>query len=157
MTGRTLVLGIGNTLLGDEGVGVHAMHALETLLAGATDVDFVDGGTLSFSLSRAIEDAAQLLVIDAAQLDAEPGTSAIFSGERMDAFIGGSRKLSVHEVSLLDLMAIARLTGRLPQQRALIGVQPGTIGWSETPTAAVAAAIPQVCREAMQIIETWHA
>ena len=93
----------------------------------------MDGGTLSFSLAGAIEDADRLIVIDAAQYDGEPGTTRVFLGEQMDTFIGSNRKCSVHEVSLIDLMAIALLAGQLPQQRALIGIQPHNIDWAIRP------------------------
>ena len=120
MTGshKTLILGIGNVLLQDEGAGVHAIRLLATLAAQRDDIELMDGGTLSFSLAGAIEDADNLIVIDAARYDGEPGSTKVFVGEPMDAFIGSNRKCSVHEVSLIDLMAIALLAGRLPQRRA---------------------------------------
>ena len=156
MTRRTLVLGIGNTLLGDEGVGVHAVHALEALLGSPEDVQFLDGGTLSFTLAGPIESTDELLVIDAAQLNAPPGTVQVFEGEEMDRFLGSQRKRSVHEVGLLDLMTIARLTDALPPRRALIAVQPEFLDWADTPTPAVAAAIPRACDIANGLIERWR-
>lgn len=155
--GKTLILGIGNILLRDEGAGIHALNHLRAHLAERDDVSLLDGGTLSFALAGAIEDAARLIVIDAAQLDAAPGASQVFEGEAMDAFIGGNRRMSVHEVSLIDLLAIAHLTDHLPRQRALIGIQPGEIDWGESPSPAVAATLPQVCDQALQLIEAWHA
>src|ERR1039458_7330272 len=81
MTGshKTLILGIGNVLLRDEGAGVHAIQMLEERVAGRDDIELMDGGTLSFSLAGAIEDAARLIVIDAAQYDGEPGTTTEFT------------------------------------------------------------------------------
>ena len=110
---KTLILGIGNTLLRDEGAGIHAIRMLAERVAGRDDIELMDGGTLSFTLAGAIGDAAQLIVIDAAQLDGEPGSTRVFEGEQMDAFVGSNRKHSVHEVSLIDLMAIARLADQL--------------------------------------------
>jgi hydrogenase maturation protease len=155
--GNLTILGIGNTLLQDEGAGVHVVRMLAGEVAGRDDIELMDGGTLSFSLAGAIEDAQQLIVIDAAQMGGEPGSTRVFEGEQMDAFIGGQRKRSVHEVSLVDLMMIARLADHLPQQRALIGIQPHEIDWGETPSPAVAAAIPQACNHALQLIEAWQA
>ena len=154
---KTLILGIGNVLLQDEGAGIHAIRLLAGLAAQRDDIELMDGGTLSFSLAGAIEDAARLIVIDAADFDGAPGATKVFVGEQMDEFIGSNRKCSVHEVSLIDLMAIALLTGQLPQQRALIGIQPQTIGWGETPTPQVASAIKQACNQALQLVEEWHA
>ena len=152
-----MILGIGNNLLRDEGAGIHALYRLRDELADRDDLTFIDGGTLSFTLASHIEDADRLIVIDAAQLNAAPGHSQVFEGDDMDAFLGSQRKRSVHEVSLLDLMMIARLADHLPAQRALIGIQPAEIDWGEQPSPAVAAALPQVCVQAKQIIEAWQA
>jgi hydrogenase maturation protease len=153
---KTLILGIGNTLLRDEGAGVHAVRMLAERTAGRDDIELMDGGTLSFTLAGAIEDAEQLIVIDAAQLGGEPGATRVFEGGQMDAFVGGNRKRSVHEVSLIDLLMIARLAEHLPQKRALIGIQPQDTDWGETPSLSVAAAIPQACDCALQLVEAWQ-
>jgi hydrogenase maturation protease len=159
MTTKTLVLGIGNTLLGDEGAGVYAVRALASSHGERQDqdIEFLDGGTLSFTLAAPIEEADQLIVIDAAQLKADAGTVRVFEGTEMDAFLGANRKRSVHEVGLIDLMSIARLTDALPARRALIGIQPQYVDWAERPTAAVAAAIPRACEEALSLIRRWSA
>lgn len=152
---KTLILGIGNSLLRDEGAGVHAVRMLAQQTIGRDDIELMDGGTLSFTLAAAIEDAAQLIVIDAAQLGGVPGTTQVFEGAAMDSFVGGNRKRSVHEVSLVDLLMIARLADHLPQRRALIGIQPQELDWGERPSAAVAAAIPQACSHALRLVEAW--
>ncbi len=150
---KILVLGIGNSLLTDEGVGVAAMQRLESRLGAREDMEFVDGGTLSFTLAVPISECDALLVIDAAELGAAPGTVRSFEGEAMDRFLGENRKSSVHEVGLMDLRAISLLTGFWPQQRALIGIQPGFVGWGEALTPAVEAALPEVCKIAQEVIE----
>ncbi len=147
-----LVLGIGNTLLSDEGVGIAAMRELETRFGPRDDMLFLDGGTLSFTLAVPISECSALLVVDAAELEASAGTVRSFEGEEMDRFLGAHRKSSVHEVGLLDLMSISLLAGHWPQRRALIGVQPAVVGWGEALTPAVAAALPEVCRQAEGII-----
>jgi hydrogenase maturation protease len=141
---KTLVLGIGNTLLTDEGVGVHVVRSLQTMRL-PEEVELLDGGTLSFTLAGPIEETQRLIVIDAAELHAEPGEVRLFENEALDEFLGANRKRSVHEVSLMDLMTIARLTDRLPPYRALIAVQPASVDWGEEPTPQVEAAIARVC------------
>lgn len=135
------MLGIGNTLLTDEGAGVHALEALRATYPQPEDVTYLDGGTLSFTLAGEVEDADNLIVIDAAQLKREPGAVACMTNEAMDEFLG-SCKRSVHEVGLLDLLDIARLTDSLPSKRALVAIQPDKIDWGEQPTKPVAEAIP---------------
>ena len=148
-----LVLGIGNTLLADESVGVVAMHELETLCSDREDMMFLDGGTLSFTLAVPISECSALLVIDAAELGAAPGAVKCFEGEEMDRFLGENRKGSVHEVGLMDLMSISRLSGCWPQQRALIGIQPALVGWGESLTPQVSAALPEVCTLAIHVMD----
>jgi len=157
---KTLVLGLGNTLLADEGIGVHALeHLRQHIKQSSPDlencIELLDGGTLSFTLAAAIEDSAQLIVIDATRLDATPGTVRVFEGEAMDRFLGSGKRSSVHEVSLLDLMAVAALSGHLPRQRALIGIQPENIDWSDTPTKAVSQALPAVSDHVIDLVQRW--
>lgn len=149
---KILVLGIGNTLLTDEGVGIVAMHTLQAHFAARKDIEFLDGGTLSFTLAVPISECDALLVIDAAELGAAPGTIRSFEGDNMDRFMGENRKSSVHEVGLLDLRSISLLTGQWPRLRALIGVQPAVVGWGEALTPQVAEALPEVCNLAAGII-----
>ena len=151
-----LVLGIGNVLLGDEGAGVHAMRCLEReeRLAG---VSFADGGTMSFTLAGLIESTPALIVLDAAEMGARPGHVAVFEGSRMDDFLGSERKRSAHEVGLLDVMAMVALGGSLPERRALIGIQPLSIDWSEAPSEVVSHALPEACAQACELIARWQA
>jgi hydrogenase maturation protease len=152
---KILVLGIGNTLLTDEGVGIHVLSRLaETALPEG--VDLLDGGTLSFTLAGPIEEADALVVVDAANLQSPPGTLRIFEGEAMDAFLVGNRKSSVHEVGLTDLRAIALLAGHWPEQRAMVAIQPQVVDWGEAPTPAVAAAIPPAAEAVHTLIQRWH-
>lgn len=155
-TTKTLVLGIGNTLLTDEGIGVHVVQALEAELGQRPDVTLLDGGTLSFTLAGPIEEADALIVVDAANIRTAPGGWVLLEGEEMDAFLMGNRKASVHEVGLTDLRAIAMLAGHWPQKRAMLAIQPQTVDWGEHPTPAVAAAIPPVCAAIVEQIGAWQ-
>lgn len=159
MAGKTLVLGIGNTLLCDEGAGVHTVRCLEAGTCGripADDVEFLDAGTLSFTLATRLEEAGALIVIDAARFDAAPGSVRVIEGEAMDAFLDRQRRLSVHEVSLVDLLQILRLTGTLPRRRALVGIEPASLDWGETPSEPVARAIPRAAAAVIELIERWQ-
>ncbi|HHH13754.1 MAG TPA: hydrogenase maturation protease [Thiolapillus brandeum] len=152
---RTLVLGVGNTLLSDEGCGVHVVRHLQGKLDERKDVQLLDGGTLSFSLAAPIADHEELIVVDAARLDAPPGAFRCFQGEAMDRFLGNRRR-SAHEVGLLDLMDMLRLTDCLPRRRALVAIQPASLEWGARPTAMVAAAIPQAARRVLELIDHWR-
>ena len=153
---KTVVLGLGNSLLRDEGVGVVAMNVLRAQHGESEGLAFVDCGTLSFTLAGIIAETEALIVLDAAELGEAPGSVRCWIGEAMDRYLGSSRQRSVHEVALLDLMALALLEDRLPQRRALIAVQPGTIAWGETLSPAVAAAVATMCEQASALIERWR-
>jgi len=155
---KTIILGVGNTLLSDEGVGIHVLDALaKSSLPQKGVVDLIDGGTLSFTLAVAIEEADSLIVVDAAQLKSPPGTLRLFLGEDMDNFLMGQKKSSVHEVGLTDLMTIARLTERWPEKRALVAIQPEKLDWGQEPTPPVQSVIPEACRQIEALVKEWHA
>jgi len=151
---ETLVLGVGNTLLADEGAGVHALRYLERHYEDLPATEFLDAGTLSFTLADDIADARNLLIFDAAQLGEPPGAVRVFEGAAFDDFLLSGRR-SVHEVGFADLMDIARLQDCLPLNRALIGIQPEVLGWGEIPGECVAAAIPQAAAMAAELIRRW--
>lgn len=154
--GNTLILGLGNTLLGDEGVGVKTVSYLQNTQPVLQTVEMLDGGTLSFILAGPIEDADNLIVIDAAQLNSAPGTVHLFEGQEMDQFVMRNKHNSVHEVSLSDLLVIAHLSGQLPQRRALIGIQPERIDWSDTLSDSVAQSVPIASDLVHELLMRWR-
>lgn len=156
MGNHTLVLGIGNTLLSDEGTGVHMLDYLRDHFPDLPGVVYLDGGTLSFTLAAWIEEAANLIVVDAAELQAAPGTVQVFRGDAMDRFAGKTKR-SVHEVSLGDLLSIAHLTGTLPENRALIAIQPQMLEWGSSLSDAVANALPGAAQQVVDLIMQWQA
>ena len=152
---KTLLLGIGNTLLTDEGAGVHALNLFQLYHPDAPGMTCIDGGTLSFTLASYIEECTNLIVFDAAELHAPAGKVECHVGKEMDAFLAkGSR--SPHEVGLLDLMDIARLTGSLPANRALIGIQPGSMDWGMAPSDEVQGALANAVRAAEDLLAGWE-
>lgn len=153
-TVNTLVLGIGNTLLGDEGAGVRAMEAMRSSHPAA-GIEYVDGGTLSFTLTQYIEEADHLIVFDAANLGGAAGDWKCFIDDEMDDFLA-ARGRSVHEVSLSDLLDIARLTSRLPGRRALLGIQTGRVDWSEELSPRVTIAVQQASDAAWKLVHSWR-
>ena len=152
---KTLILGIGNTLLADEGLGIHLLEHLRERHPDLPGVTYLDGGTLSFTLAPQIEDCDNLVVLDAAQLQAPPGTVHLLEGAEMDQFIGHGQR-SVHEVGLVDLMHMARLQGLLPARRALLGIQPMLLGWGDAPSTVVARAIPDAAERVVRLLYKWR-
>lgn len=138
---RCLVLGIGNRLLQDDAAGPLVMDRLAVL--ALPGVQLLDGGTMGLSLLPEIEACEVLIVVDAARMQAEPGTVRVFENEAMDTQAMG-RKQTVHEVALADLLGAAALQGLLPAQRALVAVEPASTALGLAPTPAVLAALPQM-------------
>ena len=150
----TLVLGFGNILLSDDGAGIRLVARLCTEL-GADAATFVDGGTLSFNLLHYIEATDSMLVIDAADLNEAAGSIGLFEGAQMDDFLASTRRRTVHEVGLIDLLDMARLQQCLPRRRALLCIQPARIAWSEALSAPVAQALPEASRQARALLRRW--
>jgi hydrogenase maturation protease len=149
-----LVLGIGNTLLTDEGIGVHVINLLQQRYPEVAEATFLDGGTLSFSLAGDLAEHQRLIVVDAAHTGSEPGTVVCYEGAEMDRYLKGNRK-SVHEVGLGDLLDIARLSNHYPEQRALVGIEPLSMEWGETVSDPVAPALTEAAERVMELVERW--
>lgn len=154
MTQDTLILGLGNVLMTDEAVGAEVIRRLETETDPEGPLRFIDGGTLSFTLAAPIADCRRLIVVDAAAMDTTPGTIRVFEGDAMDRQLRRPAR-SVHEVSLADLMDMARLTDNLPARRALIGIEPQVIDWGDRLTPAVEAAVPLALEEIRALLRRW--
>ena len=154
VTSPALVLGFGNVLLSDDGAGVQLVERLRSEL-GSNAAEFVDGGTLSFSLLPYIEATDSMLVIDAADINRSPGAITLLEGAAMDQFLSSARRRSVHEVGLIDLLDMARLRDSLPRRRALLCVQPGRIDWNEALSTPVAQALPEAVRQVAALLQRW--
>lgn len=149
-----LVLGIGNTLLADDGIGVLIAQEVAKRFQGDARITVCDGGTVGLALLPEIEDHEHLIVLDSARTGADPGAVCVVEDEAMDRLLAGIKK-TAHEVQVSDLLAAAHLTGRMPKHRALVGVEPVEIGWGETPSAPVAAAIPTAMAAVDRLLEGW--
>lgn len=150
--GPVLLLGIGNLLMRDEGVGIQVVRALEDPGFGLPPgTRVVDGGTLGLDLLPLIDDARAVVLVDAVDIGAAPGTVAVLRGMEIGGALGGH--ISPHQVGIGDLLAVARLTGVLPERVALVGVQPATveIGLDLSPT--VGAVLPLAAEAARR--ELW--
>ncbi len=152
---HTLVLGLGNVLLGDDGAGVRLMERLREEM-GSSVAEFVDGGTRSFGLLAYVEAATSMLAIDAVNIHESPATVGVFEGPNMDQFLQGFRRRTAHELGLVELMDCARLLGCLPRQRALICIQPQRIEWSTSLSAPVDRAMNEAAQHARAILRRWR-
>jgi hydrogenase maturation protease len=146
-------MGLGNLLLGDEGVGVHALKALREGFPHP-GVLYYDGGTRGLTLLPFLEEADYCLLLDAVRAEAPPGTLLELSGEELAGF--PPLKLSVHDIALPDLLALLRLRkGDSLRGLALIGVVPERMAFSTELSSTVARALPEMVGRARRRLLSW--
>ena len=139
MAGTTLILGLGNTIMTDDGLGPRVIELLAQQGGLPEEVKLLDGGTLGLDLLPQLEDVVKLIIIDAVETGQSPGSMVRLSGEEVPAAL--ETKLSPHQMGLKDLLAVARLMGHLPEEVVLIGAQPASLEMSTDLTPAVAACL----------------
>lgn len=138
--GKTVVIGIGNILLKDEGVGVHAVRALQEE-GLPPDVEVIDGGTATMELLSILQEADRVVVIDAVKGGGAPGT--LYRVTPKELMGGGERPLSLHQVGLLEVLQMARQLGSQAEV-VIIGVEPKEISWGMELTPEVEQKLPRV-------------
>jgi len=122
MAVKISLIGLGNLLLGDEGVGVHAVGALKEKYDFPEEVRLLDGGTLGLDLLHLIEGMDRVLFVDAVDLKKEPGTIAVIEDVNLPFIL--EPKLSLHHVGLSDLLFASSFMGTRPAEIVLVGIQP---------------------------------
>lgn len=149
-----LVLGIGNLLNTDEGVGIHAVRALRARdLQAEGDVQMIDGGTLGLNLLPLVEQATHLLLLDCVDAGQPGGTLVELTKDDIPLYSG--LKMSQHQTTFQEVMGLAAIRGLLPEQLHLIGVQPVSLEIGTELTPQVAALLPDMIDRAEAILETW--
>ena len=149
-TGRTVILGVGNILLKDEGVGIHALHALQdSPLTTNTEIEMIDGGT-SPDVLHLLEGADRIIIIDAVNGGGEPG--AIYRFRPNDIELEGKCILSIHQVGLLeDLKIMEHIEGK-QKDVVIIGVEPKEMGWGLELSSELEQKIPQIVKAVLEEI-----
>lgn len=153
MSVNILVLGIGNILLEDEGIGVHVVERLQARYDLPENVVALDGGTSGMTLLDDLAACEHLLVVDCGRLDLPPGSVREFIGDAVPAFF--QQRISPHQIGLSDLLAAAALIDVLPAGLSLIAIEPESIELGTAMTAtgerACEAALERVCERLAQL------
>lgn len=139
---KPLILGIGNILLGDEGIGVRIAQQLEENLAITAEFDVVDGGTCGMELLDLMANRQHIIVIDAVLANKAPGEIITLYDEQVPTFF--SRKISPHQLGLCDVLSALKLTDEFPSHLCLIGIQPETLEPQMTLSQTVQNAFPAI-------------
>ena len=145
---RTVVLGIGNTILSDDGLGVHAAEALREAYELPESIEVIDGGTAGMELLGPLSGVDLLLVLDAVKAKRAPGTVICLTGKEVPVFFRA--KLSPHQVSLCDVLASLEFAGDPPRELVLVGMEPDSFELGTELTPAVAANLPALVCAAVQ-------
>ncbi|NJN46803.1 MAG: hydrogenase maturation protease [Candidatus Competibacteraceae bacterium] len=127
---HVLVLGIGNLLLQDEGVGVHVINELQRRFHFPPEVELLDGGTAGMELVEAMLDREQVIIVDAIRSDETPGTLIQLEGDAVPAFL--QQHLTPHQLGIADVLATLTIAGRKPDRLILLGIVPGSMELSVT-------------------------
>jgi hydrogenase maturation protease len=147
---KITVLGIGNLLLKDEGIGVHLVQKLSGILDNA-NVKIIDAGTSPDFLSLVDENIDKLIVVDAVKAGNEPGTTYRLTLDDLD--LDSTSPISLHEIGVLDSLKTMALFDRLPKSTVIIGIEPKTIDFGLDLSPEVEEKLPELINSVLKEIE----
>jgi hydrogenase maturation protease len=145
---RIVVIGVGNLLLKDEGVGIHAVKALQEI-ALPPDVKLIDGGT-SPDLIAYTRAGDKMIIVDCAKAGGEPG--AIYRFKPEDLAAGKGTLASAHEMGVLENLNLMKFTGNAPKDVVIIGIEPAEIDWGMELSETLKERLPDVIKTVLKEI-----
>lgn len=150
---RTVVLGLGNLLMADDGVGLAALARLDDEWFAPHGVSLVDGGTWGMNLLHIVEGADHLLILDAIDIGGAAGSIVRLEGDDIPRFL--AQKVSPHQIDLREVLALAELRGMLPTHLVALGIQPERIELSTSLSPVVESHIEQLVCMAVATLRGW--
>ena len=150
MYDKTLILGLGNILLKDEGVGVHAVNELKKHNL-PENIEIIDGGTSGLDLLSFIKNVQKLIIIDAIRLGKKPGSLYCL---RPYEIKNAAPQISLHQVGIMDILSLAEKLHYLPEDTIIIGVEPKEIDWGLDLTPEVKEKIPCIVDWVLEKVDT---
>jgi hydrogenase maturation protease len=154
-TGRKIVMGLGNTLNKDEGLGVHAVALLEKKLAErAPEVEFLDGGALGLNLLPWVEEASHLLVLDSMiSRFSVPGQVMELGKDEIPLYT--NIKMSDHQITFQEVLGLAKFREKFPEHLHLVGAQPVDMNIGYGISAEIEAVMPEILSRAERVLNEW--
>jgi hydrogenase maturation protease len=150
---NTAIVGIGNILLSDEGVGVRAVEELQRCYEMPSGIKVIDGGTLGLDLVWLLSGCERLVVVDAVVGGQTPGSLYVFHGDELaDYFLG---KMSLHEAGIQDVLRAFEIMEKQLPEVVIIGVEPGSIEWGFDLSPAVAGNLAQAVNAIISQLKGW--
>lgn len=148
-----MVMGLGNYLYGDEGLGIHALQRLHQEKSLPEEVELVDGGTLGLNLLDVLEAAQRLIIIDCVDAHQEPGTPVQLNDNEIPRYF--TQKMSIHQLGFNEVLALAQLRQTLPEKMILLGIQPANLEWGVELSSTVESAMPQLLSTIKEKVTEW--
>jgi hydrogenase maturation protease len=148
-----VVIGLGNPIMGDDGVGIAALERLRAGWVLPAAVELVDGGTWGMTLLPIIESARRVLFLDAIRTGRPVGTAVTLIGEEIPRQV--ALKVSQHQIDLREVLAVAEFRGTLPPEMVAVGLEPATFELGDPMTPAVAGNIDRVAEMAVEQLRVW--
>jgi hydrogenase maturation protease len=146
------VLGLGNLIYADDGAGVAALERLRSHPGLPRGVELVDGGLFGVQVLGLIENSSRLLVLDAVDVGAAPGTVVRMTGEDLE---GLPRGRGAHEFGASDILSLLRLQDRMPEEVVLLGIQPASIELGARLSPGVEAGLGRLVAEGLRQLVRW--
>lgn len=149
-----VVLGIGNVILKDEGFGVRVMEYLRANYEFSEEAELIDGGTLGIELTQYVTGTKRLLILDSINSGGEKGK--VFHFEDDEVLAHFDDKLSAHEVGIKDVLALLKVTGKFPDNVAVIGAEPYDLGAGVGLSEEMLKLLPKVADDAIEVLRKWN-
>lgn len=147
-----VVLGVGNTIRSDDGVGVHVLRKLECDPRLPNGITLVDGGTRGLELLAFLHDCSRLLFLDAVDVGEQPGTLLRLVGDERGGLAAGT---SVHQLGVADLLTALPLVSEIDREIVFFGVQPASTDWGTELSGPVEEAIGPLVEKAVEQLLLW--
>jgi len=154
-TKRKIVLGLGNILNRDEGLGVHALRILQKEIEGKTAVECLDGGVLGLDLLPLVENSSHLLVLDAIQAGKPAGTLLELDKREIPLF--RHIKMSEHQITFQEVLGLAQIRDKMPAHLTLLGIQPDDLSIGTELSPLVQQSLGTMISRAKEILNQWEA
>lgn len=139
-----LIMGVGNILMGDDGVGVHAVYAMQKMTLPG-DIELVDGGTATMSFLSSFSDREKVIIIDAVKAGNPPGTIYRFSPG--DIYMQKETATSLHQVGIIEAITLSGFIDDRTGDIIIYGIEPGTIECGITLSSEVVAGLPKLIEQ----------
>lgn len=148
-----VVLGVGNILLTDEGLGVHVVEDLKANYTFTPQISLIDGGTMGMELLTYMRGMKKILLIDAVNGGEAPGTIYEFPHRELEQYF--TDHISVHEVGMQDILRIRAIQENPLEDAIVIGVEPESLDVGFEPSVPVQKALPEVKERVLRVLREW--